>query len=163
MAPVRADVGARHVLRLDEGWKRDKSLGGTKKIEGAAAFRPVRPLSIVPLSFLRFPAQSGSKHRFCFSHWQATFERSLVERCALLCKMPQLDIGKSKTEEMRAPCGPALGADPRPISRKLSEAMARTFIQQPGRLGSGLIGPPPRRPEYRQGGSPRCRTIQQQS
>ena len=37
--------------------------GGPKNIEGATALRLLRPLSIVPLSFLGFPAQSGRDNK----------------------------------------------------------------------------------------------------
>jgi len=57
-----------------------------KKIEGATALRPLRPLSIVPQSFLRFPAQSGREDKPGNLAWQVNSSGFLVESCARLCK-----------------------------------------------------------------------------
>jgi len=48
--------------------------------------RPLRPLSIVPLSFLGFPAQSGRESRPGRFSWQEESESWAVESCARLCK-----------------------------------------------------------------------------
>src|SRR5215467_1017616 len=58
----------------------------TKNIEGETALRPLRPRSIVPLSFLRFPAQSERDDKPIHFFWQAKSEISTVESCAHLCK-----------------------------------------------------------------------------
>src|SRR5207249_3008450 len=47
---------------------------------------PLRPLSIVPLSFLGFPAQSGRESRPGRFSWQEESESWAVESCARLCK-----------------------------------------------------------------------------
>src|SRR5437667_1874917 len=57
-----------------------------KKIEGATALRPLRPLSIVPLSFLGFAAQSGGERKPGRFSWQEESEGLAVESCARLCK-----------------------------------------------------------------------------
>jgi hypothetical protein len=49
----------------------------------------------VPQSFLRFPAQSGSKDKPVVATWQEVYESSLVESCARLCKSGTL-VGRSK-------------------------------------------------------------------
>src|SRR5215472_10962032 len=48
----------------------DRAKNGSKKIEGATASRPLRPLLIVPLSFLGSPAQSVRETRPGRFSWQ---------------------------------------------------------------------------------------------
>jgi hypothetical protein len=62
------------------------SVAEAKKIEGATALRLLRPLSIVPLSFLGFPAQSGREHKPAVFSWQEESASFPVESCAWLCK-----------------------------------------------------------------------------
>lgn len=53
-----------------------------QNIEGATALRPLRPLLIVPLSFLGFPAQSGRDDKPGFTAMQEESASFLVESCA---------------------------------------------------------------------------------
>jgi hypothetical protein len=67
-----------------------------KKIEGATALRPLRPLSIVPQSFLRFPAQPARESSPAAFSWQEESENSTVESCARLWKIPNPKDGNWK-------------------------------------------------------------------
>ena len=67
-----------------------------KNIEGATALRLLRPLSIVPLSFLGFPAQSVFDDKPGLFSWQAKSAGFSVESCARLCKIWTVEEGNEK-------------------------------------------------------------------
>src|SRR5215472_2742876 len=91
------------------GWQ-NRGERRAKNIEGATALRPLRPRSIVPLSFLGFPAQSERQTKPRPLSWQENFVISTVESCARLCKKaPSRSNAIELTHRVNLGNPPALG------------------------------------------------------